>query len=86
MNLVEHKGLSAIPSPNDPYEGKSHNIQKHQGNSFLPSFLKNLKQDDIILIVVVILLLTDSNFDDKILVGVLVFLFISGLEGNIFGL
>lgn len=86
MNFVELKGLKAIPFPNIPDEGYNRNVQKHPGNSLIPSFLKNLKQDDIILIVVIILLLTDSNFDDKLLVGVLVFLFIAGLEGNFLGL
>lgn len=81
---MDHRGLSAIPFPNKPSEGLIPDAPTRHGNSILPGFLKNLKLDDIILLVVIILLLTDSNCNDKLLVGVLIFLFLTGLDLNIF--
>ena len=43
------------------------------------SFLKNLQADDIILIAIILLLLSDSE-SDKITVGILIFILLSGFD------
>lgn len=78
------KGLSAIPFPNTPDNLPGHGTPGNQGHSFVPSFLRNLKLDDLLLLVVIILLLTDNNCDDKLLIGILILIFISGLDLSLF--
>ncbi len=79
------KGLSAIPLPNEVENCYPIPARDSGGSSGLPSFLRNLKQEDIILLAVIILLMIEGG-NDKILIGILFFLFISGLDGNLLGL
>lgn len=78
--------MSAIPLPTDAENDFPQQVPSHGGLSVLPSFLKNLKQEDIILLAVIILLITENGANDKILIGILAFLFLSGLDGNFLGL
>lgn len=79
------KGLKAIPFPDTPENVPKHSIADFRGHSSVPSFLRNLKLDDIILLVVIVLLLTDDHCDDKLLIGILILIFLSGLDLNLFG-
>ncbi|HPU44843.1 MAG TPA: hypothetical protein PLF05_01265 [Thermoclostridium sp.] len=47
--------------------------------------MRNLRQDDIILLVLIVLLLTDNYCNDKLLIGILILIFISGLDLDLFG-
>ncbi|NLW02398.1 MAG: hypothetical protein GX027_03935 [Clostridiaceae bacterium] len=82
---METKGLKAIPFPNVPENLPKHGSADLHRHSSAPSFLKNLKQDDIILLVIIVLLLTDNSCNDKLLLGILILIFISGLDLNLFG-
>lgn len=82
---MEQKGLNAIPFPNTPENLPKHGMADGYGHASVPSFLKNLKQDDIILLVLIFLLLTDNYCNDKLLIAVLILIFLSGLDLNFFG-
>lgn len=84
---MEPRGLNAIPLPYEVDGSYHHSAPTYfTGTPFIPPFLKNLKQDDIILIVLIILLLTEGNECDYLLIGILVFIFIAGLDGNLLGI
>lgn len=77
--------LNAIPLPNTPENLPKHGAADLYGHTSVPSFLRNLKQDDIILLVLIVLLLTDNYCNDKLLIGILILIFISGLDLNFLG-
>ncbi|HHU89583.1 MAG TPA: hypothetical protein GXZ22_00825 [Clostridiaceae bacterium] len=80
---MESRGLSSIPLPYETDEKKvDHVPTQHRQQQFLPSFLRNLRQDDIILIALIILLLMEGSECDFLLVGILVVIFLAGLDGN----
>jgi len=80
---MESRGLSSIPLPYETDEKKVHHVPaQHRQQQFLPSFLRNLRQDDIILIALIILLLMEGSECDFLLVGILVVIFLAGLDGN----
>lgn len=80
---MEPKGLNAIPLPYEAEETHHHRQPAHYGRQqFLPSFLGNLRQEDIILIAVIVLLLMEGNECDLLLVGILVVVFLAGLDGS----
>ncbi len=82
---MEPRGLNAIPLPYEVDENY-HTVPAYSNRQqFLPAFFRNLKQDDIILIVLIIVLLTEGNDCDFLLVGVLVFIFLAGVDGNFLG-
>lgn len=83
---MEPRGLNAIPMPyeNDesrPQASPAFNLQQHGRQQFLPSLIRNLKQDDIILIALIVLLLMEGSDCDLLLVGILVVIFLAGLDG-----
>ncbi len=83
---MEPRGLNAIPLPYEVDENRNHTVPAFSHRpSFFPDILRNLKQDDIILIVLIIMLLTEGNECDFLLVGVLVFIFLAGVDGNFLG-
>jgi hypothetical protein len=83
---METRALNSIPFPVEEIEDHDHSAPAHYNNQqLIPSFLKNIKQDDIILIVLIILLLTEGNHCDYLLVGVLVFIFLAEFDGNFLG-
>lgn len=82
---MEQNGLNAIPFPNAPENLPKYGMADGYGHTNVPSFLKNLKQDDIILLVLIVLLLTDNYCNDKLLIAVLILIFLSGLDLNFFG-
>lgn len=80
---MEPKGLNAIPLPCEIEENCQHNAPSHyRTQQFLPSFLRNLKQEDIILIALIVLLLMEGNDCDLLLVGILVVVFLAGLDNT----
>ncbi|NLE26351.1 MAG: hypothetical protein GX625_13605 [Clostridiaceae bacterium] len=80
---MESRGLSSIPLPYEVDEKKVHNVPyQYRQQQFLPSFLRNLRQDDIILIALIVLLLMEGSECDLLLVGILVVVFLAGLDGN----
>lgn len=85
---MEPRGLNAIPLPYEVDEAYHHHAAPphFQGAQLIPSFLKDIKQEDIILIGLIILLLAEGNECDYLLVGILVVIFLAGLDGNFFGI
>lgn len=81
---METKGLNSIPFPDVP-GNLPKDVADFHGHSSVPAFLRNLKQDDIILLVLIILLLTDNCCNDRLLIAILILIFLSGLDLNIFG-
>lgn len=80
---MESMGLRAIPLPYEVDEKTVHHIpSQYSRNQFVPSLLKNLKQDDIILIALIVLLLMEGNNCDLLLIGILVIVFLAGLDGS----
>ncbi len=80
---MESRGLSSIPLPYEVDEKIVHHVpSQYRQQQFLPSFLKNLRQDDIILIALIVLLLMEGSECDLLLVGILVVIFLAGLDGN----
>lgn len=80
---MESRGLNSIPLPYEVDEKRIHYIpSQYSRQQFLPSFLKNLKQDDIILIALIVLLLLEGSECDFLLIGILVIIFLAGLDGN----
>lgn len=80
--LVEPRGLNAIPLPYEADEKYHHRQPTHyNAQQFLPPFLRNLRQEDIILIALIVLLLLEGNDCDLLLVGILVVIFLAGLDG-----
>lgn len=79
---MEPRGLNDIPLPYEADEC-SHQTSTARSPIFydrrpsLPSFLNNIRQDDIILIALIILLLLEGNDCDLLLVGILVVIFLS---------
>jgi len=82
---VETMGLKAIPFPNVPENLPKYDAADFHRRPSVPSFLRNLRQDDIILLVLIVLLLTDNYCNDKLLIGILILIFISGLDLDLFG-
>lgn len=83
MNLLEPKGLNAIPLPYEVDENRHHNAPAcYKTPQFLPPFLRNLRQEDIILIALIILLLMEGNDCDLLLVGILVVVFLAGFDNT----
>ncbi len=92
---MDQKGLSSIPLPNSwdnssEKDGKDEMNNKNtsvfsQGPSFLPAILGNIKMEDVILLVLIVVLLSEGSGCDNLLVGVLIVLFLSGIDGNPFG-
>lgn len=82
---METNSLKSIPFPDVPENLPKHHDEDFHGHSPVPSFLRNLKQDDIILLVIIILLLTDNYCNDRLLIAVLILIFLSGLDFGIFG-
>jgi hypothetical protein len=83
VNLLEPKGLNAIPLPCEVDENCQHNSPVYyKTQQFLPPFLRNLRQEDIILIALIILLLMEGNDCDLLLVGILVVVFLAGLDNT----
>lgn|GEM_PF-351557 len=82
---MENMGLKAIPSPYVPENLPKHDSADFHRHSSLSSFFRNLKQDDIILLVLIVLLLADNYCNDKLLIAVLVLIFLSGFDLNLFG-
>lgn len=81
MNPVEQRGLNAIPLPCEVEENRHYNAPApFRAQQFLPPFLQNLKQEDIILIALIVLLLLEGNDCDLLLVGILVVVFLAGLD------
>ena len=88
MNLLEPKGLNAIPLPcevdeNCPHHHHHNDPFHNKPQPFLPPFLRNLRQEDIILIALILLLLLEGNDCDLLLVGILVVVFLAGFD-NVF--
>lgn len=87
---MESRGLKDIPLPYEADEGyPKHPVMPYNygpGSGLLPSFLTNLKIDDIILIFLIILLLLEGSECDYLLVGVLVVVFLAGIDGNFLGI
>ncbi len=82
IHQMEPRGLHAIPPPYEMDDGYGRpQPAYYPGPQLLPSFFKNLKADDIILIVLIILLLTEGSECDYLLVGVLIFIFLTGFDG-----
>jgi len=81
VNPVEPKGFNNIPLPCEVDENCRHNAPASH-NHFLPPFLRNLKQEDIILIALILLLLLEGNDCDLLLVGILVVVFLAGLDNS----
>lgn len=80
---MEPRGLSSIPLPYEVDEKKVHHVpSQYNQQQFLPSFLRNLRQDDIILIALIVLLLMEGSECDFLLVGILVVIFLAGLDGS----
>lgn len=78
--------MQGIPMPFENEECLPQEVKNdHFGGLNLPGFLKSMKPDDIIIIALVVLLLVEAAGNDKILIALLVYLFISGLDGNILG-
>ncbi len=81
---MESRGLKSIPLP---YQADEKNVphipSQYSRQQFLPSFLKNLRQDDIILIALIVLLLMEGSECDFLLIGILVVVFLAGLDGNL---
>jgi len=80
---MESKGLNSIPFP---YELEDDTRSRkapayHRGPPSLQSFFKNLGQDDLILILLIILLLAEGSECDYLLIGVLIFIFLAGIDG-----
>lgn len=81
---MEPKGLNAIPLPCEVDDNFRHNAPVHFGTQqFLPPFLRHLRQEDIILIALIILLLMEGNDCDLLLVGILVVVFLAGLDNTL---
>jgi hypothetical protein len=85
---MEPRGLNAIPLPYVVDEIHHHQVPAYSygPQQLIPSFLKNLKQEDIILIILIVLLLLEGNDCDHLLVGILVVVFLSGFDGNLLGI
>jgi len=79
---MEPRGLSSIPLPYEADDKKERPAPvHHRQQQFLPSFLRNLRQDDIILIALIILLLMEGSECDFLLVALLVVIFLAGFDG-----
>ncbi|MGI6084554.1 MAG: hypothetical protein ACOYIF_03820 [Acetivibrionales bacterium] len=80
---MESRGLHSIPLPYEADEKTVHHVpSRHGRQQHLPSLFKNLKQDDIILLALIVLLLMEGSNCDLLLVGILVVIFLAGLDGN----
>ncbi|MCX7772083.1 MAG: hypothetical protein N2376_03105 [Clostridia bacterium] len=84
---MEPRGLSAIPLPYEVDDGPHHqHVPVYNGGpQFMPPFLRSMKQDDIILIFLIVLLLTEGSQCDYLLIGILVFVYLAGIEGSPLG-
>lgn len=78
--------MNSIPLPTEDGESYHHRAPAYySGTQPISSLFRNLKQDDIILIVLIIVLLSEGHQCDYLLVGILIFVFLAGMDGNIFG-
>ena len=85
---MEPKELKSIPFPYEIDECPEQQAAHHRrppGPS-VPTFFRNIKQDDIILILLIILLLSEGSECDYLLVGILIFIFLAGFDGNFLGI
>ena len=85
---MEPRGLNSIPLPYVVDDGHRHQVPaySHGPQQLLPSFLTNLKIDDIILLALIVLLLLEGSECDLLLVGILVVVFLAGIDGNFLGI
>ncbi len=78
---MEPRGLNAIPLPYEVDDNSHHEASSlYRPQQFLPPFLRNLKQEDIILIALIVILLLEGDNCDLLLVGILVVVFLAGLD------
>ncbi|NLL66589.1 MAG: hypothetical protein GX236_02660 [Clostridiaceae bacterium] len=80
---MKSRGLNAIPPPYEVDNKAPHHFpSQYSRQHFVPSLFRNLKQDDIILIALIVLLLMEGSNCDLLLVGILVVIFLTGLDGT----